>query len=303
MKILKVLIHSLIITVILLLNFSKAGVCPNNNLFCFLKNYNNLYLFDLKQQKLIKKQELNDYYESVFFISKDKLVFQKQDRIAIIDVNSINKEAEFGFKEQIKNIKVLSENDRETNFIVFTRYSLKLFNYRKDNKSIKLVLQTELSRFFDFVVKNNQIYVANNLFISIFKISNFFGFRFISRKNIKMDHTIYSLDISSNKYVILHYLSSIKRRLSFYTLSGLEMKRIELEGNYHKIWFDFEEKEIVLYDKSNIIRLAKIDGSVRESNVFENEVVYMDKFSDGFILVLNDKEPQFIVLSKNFNTL
>ncbi|MCS7243795.1 MAG: hypothetical protein RMJ36_03555 [Candidatus Calescibacterium sp.] len=286
---------------------SKLGlslsISPNEKYACFLYLYNKYYLFNLEDQKLVKEHEFQEHYDNVFFISSEKIALSKENRIHIMDSILLKKEAEFSFNQKIKDIKVVKENEAETYFLIFTDYSIRYFKYEKNTQKITLLNQKNLVKFFDVVIKNNQVYVANNVFISIFTQSEFLWMRWLNQKNIKFNEAVYSIDVGSNKFVVLHYISMGKRKVGIYTLDGFALKIIDLEGNYTKIWFDFNQKEFILFDESNSIKSLSQDGTVKESSIFGGRIMGMQKYSEGFILVFEEADkPSFAVLDKNFNS-
>ncbi|MCX7759253.1 MAG: hypothetical protein N2169_06575 [bacterium] len=281
----------------------SLSISPNEKYACFLYNYNKYYLFNLEEQKLIKKYEFQEYYDNAFFISSDKIALSKENRIHIMDCILLKKETEFSFNQKIKDIKVFKENEAETYFLIFTDYSIRYFKYEKNTRKITLLNQKGLVKFFDVVIKNDQVYVANNVFISIFTYSKFLWMRWSNQKNIKFNEAVYSLDVGSNKFVVLHYISMNKRKVGIYTLNGSAVKIIDLEGNYNQIWFDFNEKELILFDQSNSIKTLSQDGTVKESSIFGGRIIDMQKYPDGFVLTFEEVDkPSFVVLGKNFNS-
>ncbi len=298
--------NKIFLTILLLfiftINISFAlSVSPNNEYCCYLYLYNKYYLFDLKEKKIIKNVEMPDYYDNVFFISKDKVAFVKGQKIEIMDSLILKPEAQFNFNQTIRDLKVVKENDTESFFLIFTDYSIRYFKYDKNKGIINLITQKDLVKYHDSLIKDNEIFVADNMFISIFRESSFLFFKWLSSKKIKLEDVVYSLDVGKNKYAVLYYVSTSKRKVSFYTLNGMEITTKELEGNYQKLWFDKSEKEVVLFDNSNSIKILSQNGEIRESNIYGGKIDQMQKFNEGFILVVIEDKPNFVILDSNFN--
>lgn len=119
---------------------------------------------------------------------------------------------------------------------------------------------------------------------------------------MKFRDNINSFDITSNKIAILHYTLSGKRKVTFYTLNGLEIKSIPLEGKYRKLWFNTNNKDIILYDKTNTIKILSIDGTIKESEIFGDIILDMEKFNKGFLVIsetTGEKEINFSIFSSN----
>ncbi|MCS7165146.1 MAG: hypothetical protein RMJ51_02555 [Candidatus Calescibacterium sp.] len=284
---------------ILLKTSFALSISPNNEYACILHDFNKYYLFSLKNKKLVVKHELQDYYDNVFFISSSKIALVKKNRLYILDSASLKKELELGFNRDIREIRVLKEEQNRTLFLVLTDYSIRYFMYEKN--TINLLAEKNLIKFFDIVLKDGKAYVGNNVFLSIFNLNQFLGFRWINQKNLKFDEPVYSLDIGENKIVILHYISNQKRKVGIYSIDGRLAKNIDLEGNYLKLWLTHDEKEIMLFDKTNSTKILNYNGSIRETNIYGSKILDMQKYSEGFVLILQgyNEDPEFVILTKD----
>lgn len=284
---------------ILLKTSFALSISPNNEYACILHDFNKYYLFSLKNKELVVKHELQDYYDNVFFISSSKIALVKKNRLYISDSTSLKKELELGLNRDIREIRVLKEEQNKTLFLVLTDYSIRYFMYEKS--TINLLAEKNLIKFFDIVLKDGKAYVGNNVFLSIFNLNQFLGFRWINQKNLKFDEPVYSLDIGENKIVILHYISYQKRKVGIYSTDGRLAKNIDLEGNYLKLWLTHDEREIMLFDKTNSTKILNYNGSIRETNIYGSKILDMQKYSGGFVLILQgyNEDPEFVILTKD----
>ncbi|MFN3995961.1 MAG: hypothetical protein ACK4GR_05475, partial [bacterium] len=161
--------------------------------------------------------------------------------------------------------------------------------------------QKPLIKFNDAVAKDNLIFVANDKNVSIFKLSHFLGINLLSSKNINTKDVVYSLDTGKNKYLVLHYISKERRKVSWYTKEGMRIKDINLEGRYYKIFFSFDEKEAVLFDQTNSLKILSFNGEIKESSVLPEKILEIEKLQDGWILFTENEN--IVILDREFNTI
>jgi len=291
------------IIILFLLAFFKLSfplsISPGQSLASHIE-YNKYYLFNIKEGKLVTFKRLSDIYDGAFPISSSKIALTQNKKILISDNIIIKPEIEYQLQEPIKDIIPLVEKDNQISFIALTSYSINYITYLQNQ--IKLITKKELIRYYDSKKYDNKIIVANNISISVFTISNFLWFINLNEKKITLKDVILSSDFGSNKYVTLKYISSNQRKVTFHTLNNMEIKSIDLQGNYRKIFLDFQEKEAILFDQSDSLKILSINGSLRESYRFPSIILDIQKFKDGFILVIeNNEQIEFVKLNKDFN--
>lgn len=283
-------------------NLAEAlSISSDNKLACQLFLGNKYYLIDLEKKKILKKTQLDNYYDGAFFLSSDKIILQKIPNLYILDAILLKKEKEFSFSEEIKKVLTIREDTNKIYFVIFTNYSIRYFVYDKNNQTIRLLKQKPLIKFNDVILKDNLLFLANNTNVSIFKPIRFLWINSLTSKNINLKDVVYSLDIGKNKFLVLHYISKEKRKIAWYTKEGMIIKDIILDGKYYKIFFSFDEKEAVLFDQTNSIKTLSFNGEIKESSIMPQKILEMEKTQDGWILFIENEN--FVILDKELNTV
>jgi len=264
--------------------------------------YNQYYLFNIEQNKLITSQKLNQVFDNCFPLPNSKIALTQDNKIIISDNIIIKPEAEITLEEPVKEIIPISQNQEKIYLVAITKYSIKYLEYTQNK--LKIITQKPLISYNDYKKYDNKIVIANNRTISIFTISNLLWITNLNEKRINFKDVIYSMDLGNSKYVTLRYISPSKRIVTFYTKNNLEIKSIELQGNYRKIFLDFEEKEAILFDQSNSLKILSPNGELRESNQLPFTIIDIQKYNDGFVIITqNDEKIEFSTLPKNFNKI
>jgi len=293
------LIFSLIVFKIVLAN---TTISYNEKFLSYLSRYNQYFLWDLENKKLIKTSNLPEKIKSVFYIDNDNLALLSDNSILIANNVILNPQQEYNINYNPLFLYTLNPTENYYKFLLLTDKTINICEIKNDKlkylKKDTILKPTDLK-----YISNNEFLVSANRFVYLYSLSSFLWFNFISKKKmLDFDKFVISIDIDTkkNKFLVL----TADGILNLYTINFQNLKTIQLTKDEKLALYALNNSDIIVSDKTSSIRVYAISGSLKNTLNLPGDVISIEKTTDKLIIIYGDPEkPKLKIIDKEYNTI
>ncbi len=296
-----------IIILFFLLSFFKivlanTTISYNEKFLSYLSRYNQYFLWDLENKKLVKSSNLPKEIKSIFYIDNDKLALLSDNSISIANNVILNLQKEYIINYQPLFLYTLNSTENYYKFLLLTDKTINICEIKNDK--LKYLKKDTILKPSDLkYISNNEFLISANRFVYLYSLSNFLWFNFISKKKfLDFDRLISSIDIDSkrNKFLVL----TTDGILNLYTINFQNLKTIQLTKDDKLALYALNNTDIIVSDGTSNIRVYGISGSLKNTLNLPGNVINIEKTKDNLIIIYGDPEnPKLKILDKEYNTI